>query len=366
MIEHSIFKVFKENTAGEIEKTAAQVWGKPYFENNYGWCREMLLERQDVMAALGVLKLGMDYGDLMGVERDMIPLVYIARMMPDTIACLEQLGFPEAVIEDSLEDVETWVEVYRKYHGGRCGLERLEWVLRTVAGLVYRLGSFQYERVTYEFPYHIYRNRDTAEYRALAAQGLWVDQDGYLAGTNGRPCHSRKQTKLVMGAESVTGFAVNLEIGVVEMEKLVSLDLREWKLVLAPGMKGMAIHIPAGADLSDERLRESLLMAEKYLGDKTSMVFSVVLCDSWLLDSHLVHLLPEDGRICSFMKKFYKLPVMESEPQIFERVMGFDFKREDMENFHALTRLQKNLQNYVLGGGEVFTTAGFLPLESYL
>ncbi len=332
----------------------------PYFENQGRWCRELLLDRQDVLAALEALKLGMEYAQLVGVERDMVPLVYIARMLPESVERLKRLGFSGQVMEDSFRDLELWTEVYRKYHNGRCGLERVEWVLRSVAGLVYRLGNFQFEKVTYEFPYHIYENLSTGEYRALAVPGLQVDQDGYLAGTNGRPCCRRRETALSFESGNVTGCAADLVRGVIDMGRSVSLDLREWKLVLAPGMKALALHIPAGADLSEEKLWESLFMAKAYFGNEQALARSLVLCDSWLLDPHLTSLLPEEGKICSFMKKFYKLPVMETVPQIYERVMGFDFRLEEMESYHPVTSLQKNLQKYVLGGGEVFTTAGFL------
>ena len=357
MIEHNIFS---KDANREIGKADAQMRQYPYFENSGSWCRELLLERQNVPAVMDVLKLGMEYADLVGVERDLVPLVYISRMLPDAVNRLKRLGFSDLVIEDSFRDLEIWMEVYRTYHNGRCGLERVEWVLRSVAGLVYRLGDFQFEKVTYEFPYHIYKNQRTEEYRALTVPGLRVDQDGYLAGTNGRPCHCWRETELSIEPGKATGNGVNLNMGTIDMERSVSLNFREWKLVLAPGMKALALHIPAGADLSERTLKESLAMAKTCFRKESVLNQSLVLCDSWLLDPHLTQLLPEEGKICSFMKKFYKLPVMETVPQIYERVMGFDFKQEEMESYHAVTSLQKNLQKYVLGGGEVFTTAGFL------
>lgn len=363
MIKHSIFS---ENTQKEIERAAAKMAQYPYFENNGGWCGELLLIRQDVPAALQALRLGMRYADLVGVERDMVPLVYIFQMLPKTVERLVRAGFSDKIVEDSLRDVETWIDVYRAYHHGRCGLERLEWAFRLTAGLVYRMGEFQFERVTYEFPYYLYQNRGKGNYMAFAAPGLYVDQDGYLEGTNGRLCRYRRETELSFSAEYVQGFTVDLQKGIVETEKTASLSLKEWGPVLIPGMKALTLHIPAGADLSEEKLLESLRMAMGYFGKEIGLETSLILCDSWLLDPHLEELLPENGRICSFMRKFYKLPVKEQVPQIFERVMGFDFKRGELESFQAITSLQKHLKNYILGGGEVFTTAGFLPNRSAL
>lgn len=352
MIKHSIFS---EHTQKAVASASAVFRSHPFFMSNYRWCRELLLKRKDPEQAAKAAELGIRHGEMLNLDAYMLPVVYIDWMLPEVFEDFRNQEIPERIFLESLKDIEIWIKVYRKYHEDRAGLDQIEWVFRSICGQVRRFGSLQFEEVTYEFPFLIYKNRNTGEYRALACPGLKVDQDGYFSGTNGRELSRESETYLRFQDGTVTGFSPDLKQGVFDMEKSVTLHLPDWELELAPGEKAVTVHIPEGADLSPDKIDLALEAAKEYYEG------SLLVCDSWLLDPHLEFILPEKSRIISFMERFYKLPFKADRPQILERVMGFDCSMEKPEHYPCSTSLQTSLKKYLLEEKEMFTTAGFLP-----
>ncbi|WP_460641323.1 acyltransferase domain-containing protein [Lacrimispora brassicae] len=352
MIRHNIFS---EDIQKAVASASAVFRSYPFFMSNYIWCKELLLKRKDPEHAAEAVELGIRHAKMLDLDAYLLPVVYIDWMLPEAFEEYKNQGIPELVFLESMKDIEIWIKVYRRYHGDKVGLDQIEWVFRSISGKVRRFGSLQFEEVTYEFPFLIFKNRQTGEYKALACPGLKVDQDGYFSGTNGRNYNRESETSVSVLNETVTGFSPDLKQGVLKMEKAVTLDLSDWELKLAPGEKTAAVHIPEGADLSPDKIDSALETAKEYYTG------SLLVCDSWLLDPHLEFILPEKSRIISFMERFYKMPLKAERPQILERVLGFNCSMEKLENYPCSTSLQISLKKYLLKGKEMFTTAGFLP-----
>jgi len=351
MTKHSIFN---ENTQAAVAFSAAAYKSNEFFMRNYSRCRELLLAEKDPEGAAEAMMFGIRHARLLHLDDFLLPVVYIDWMLPEIINELQKQDVLEAVIWDSLKDVEIWIQSYSKYHNGQVGLDRISWVFRSLAGKVRRFGSLQFEEVTYEFPFLIFENRQSGELQALAGPDLMIDQDGYISGTNGRSTRREIKTYLDFGDRILTGYSADLNSGTVKMDAPVILKREEWELKLAPGEKAVAVHIPEGSDLSSDSIDSSFKTAKKYYENY------VLVCDSWMLDPHLKHILPQTSKIVSFMLRFNKIPVMAQRPQILERVMGFDFTMEALERFPCTTSLQSSLKKYLLDGNEMFTTAGFM------
>ncbi len=352
MIRHNIFS---EDTQKAVASASAIFRRYPFFMSNYKWCKELLLIKKNPEKAAEAIRLGIRHANMLNLDAGILPVVYIDWMMPAAIEDILNQGIPERIFLESMKDIEIWIKVYQKYHEGRVGLDRIEWVFRSVAGKVRRFGSLQFEEVTYDFSFLIFKNRYTSEYRALACPGFKVDQDGYFSGTNGRVFTREYKTYVNCLNETVTGFSADFKRGAVNIDKTLILHLSDWELCLAPGEKAVAVHIPQGADLSPDKIDSSLEEAKKYYPG------SLLVCDSWLLDPNLKFILPERSRIINFMERFYKMPIMAECPQILERVMGFDCSMERLESYSCSTSLQISLKKHLLEGKEMFTTAGFLP-----
>jgi len=346
--------IFSEDTQAAVAFFAAAYESNEYFIRNYSRCRELLLVEKDPEGAAEAVMFGIRHARLLHLDDFLLPVIYIDWMLQELVQELEKQGIPEAVIRDSFKDVEIWIQSFRKYHKGQVGLDRIEWVFRSLTGKVRRFCSLQFEEVTYEFPFLIFENRQSGEFQAVAGPDLMIDQNGYISGTNGRSVICETKTFLDFGDRALTGYRVDLESGTVKMDTPVVLNRKEWELKLAPGEKAIAVHIPEGSDLSPDSIDSSFHRAKNYYENQ------ILVCDSWLLDPHLKHILPETSKIISFMNRFHKMPVLTGQPQILERVMGFDFTMEALEHFSCTTSLQASLKKYLLEGNEMFTTAGFM------
>ncbi|MBE5989635.1 MAG: hypothetical protein E7250_18135 [Paenibacillaceae bacterium] len=346
--------IFSEDTQAAVAFFAAAYESNEYFIRNYSRCRELLLVEKDPEGAAEAVMFGIRHARLLHLDDFLLPVIYIDWMLQELVQELEKQGIPEAVIRDSFKDVEIWIQSFRKYHKGQVGLDRIEWVFRSLTGKVRRFCSLQFEEVTYEFPFLIFENRQSGEFQAVAGPDLMIDQNGYISGTNGRSVICETKTFLDFGDRALTGYRVDLESGTVKMDTSVVLNRKEWELKLAPGEKAIAVHIPEGSDLSPDSIDSSFHRAKNYYENQ------ILVCDSWLLDPHLKHILPETSKIISFMNRFHKMPVLTGQPQILERVMGFDFTMEALEHFSCTTSLQASLKKYLLEGNEMFTTAGFM------
>lgn len=352
MTEHSIFS---EQTRTAVAASSVVFEGHPYFKRNYSRCRELLLIEKNPDEAAESVRLGIMHARLLHLDGFMLPLVYIDWMLPELIKDLKKQGILDTVIMESLKDIEIWIQSYRKYHQGEVGLDRFEWVFRSLAGKVRRFGSLQFEEVTYEFPFLLLKNRQSEKLKALAYPGLIADQDGYFAGTNARKTMSKVKTLLECREGNLRGYSADLERGTLIVEKETSYCMEDWEVMLVPGEKAVAVHIPEGADLSPDSIDASLHAAKSYYENH------ILVCESWMLDPHLEFILPQSSRLVNFMHRFYKIPVKADRPQILERVMGFDFTMEKLLEFPCTTSLQSSLKKYLLEGNEMFTTAGFMP-----
>lgn len=360
MTRHNIFK---KDTIKAIDAAAEEFGKYPYFNRFFQWWASLLMEKRDSKAAKEAMDLGMQYAQMLGLLKDMLPLVCIDRILPEIQREFQNRNLPESVMLDSLKDIEIWVQVYKRCHNGMAGLARNEWVFRSLTGQVLRFGSLQFEEVTYEFPFMVFQNRINGRFQALAVNGLNIDQDGYISGTNSRCCRQEKETIMYLKDSAIYGYGVDLQKGIVRCDSVSVLRKDQWELVMAPGERAVAVHIPEGTDLSPEKTDLSFQAAVEYYKDRFYGKSRMFVCDSWMLDYHLGEILPKESNICQFMRRFYKLPVYAKTPQMLERVMGFDFEICSLADFSCKTSLQTKLKKYLLEGNEVFTTAGFLKWQ---
>ncbi len=116
--------------------------------------------------------------------------------------------------------------------------------------------------------------------------------------------------------------------------------------------EGFSIHIPSDADLSTEAVVGSVHAAKNLLGDGT------YYCRSWLLSHKLKKLLPETSNVRKFRTLFRGF-------EYFPDDTGYRlwvFKNPDLlpADFPEDTTLQKNMKIFVLHGGKVGASYGFL------
>jgi hypothetical protein len=112
------------------------------------------------------------------------------------------------------------------------------------------------------------------------------------------------------------------------------------------------VHIPADADMSIDKLRNSYLKAldffEKYYPDFKG---ADMVCNSWLLAPSLKYVLPENSKILQFQKAF-QVERMEGDSLGF---MDWVYGSKDipLDKLPEDTLLQRNLKPYLQNGGKI-------------
>lgn len=133
----------------------------------------------------------------------------------------------------------------------------------------------------------------------------------------------------------------------------------EWERLLSKGDGYAGLHIPRGADLSLESMKESFDLAinltrERYPEYNAKAVF----CTSWMLDPRLKELLGENSKISGFINQFIKFPAPSSNRDIF----GFVFPRycTEYDKLPEDTSLQRKIKELYLSGEYIFSFNGIL------
>lgn len=130
------------------------------------------------------------------------------------------------------------------------------------------------------------------------------------------------------------------------------------------GEYAIETHIPQGEPLFKEKCLESFEMAKdffaKYFSEFSPKFF---MCDSWLLCPKLADILEPDSNTVKFMKLWQPIDYpKDNSAQAVERVFGFGFNRNEIEHAPETTGLQRRLKKYLLSGGNIDITAGYIKI----
>jgi len=143
--------------------------------------------------------------------------------------------------------------------------------------------------------------------------------------------------------------------------RMFRLGRLQFHIIKKDGREYINTHIPQDEPLIESECIESFDIArkffKKYFPDCTADRF---ICSSWLLSENLTEILSEGSNIVRFMKLWTKTTVDEDDSaQAKGRVFGFDFDG-NVENAPENTSLQKNLKKYLLDGGKILHTHGYI------
>lgn len=144
------------------------------------------------------------------------------------------------------------------------------------------------------------------------------------------------------------GFWVGRQLSLL----LFRIGTLEYELVDWKGKPAVSVHIPSDADLSAERLDDSVRAAQAFLKQRLpAYAGAPMICDSWLLSPALQTLLPPSSKILGFQSRFRPISWDERD----EGYRLWVFKRADLapENFPEDTSLQRSIKRHVLNGGTI-------------
>ena len=274
-------------------------------------------------------------------------IVYAAvfgQALPELAERLKQECRNHRILEDTLADYGIWARRYER-ETGRVGIGEYKWMCVLFCQKIYRIGRLQYEKILYREPYYLFRSRTDGDYRIVPQAGMEVLRRDAAGGQ----------------AHTLRYYPVEERQARILSER-AKLNMDEYELVLAPGMPVLNLHVPEGEPLLPRQVDKSLQAAASFFRERNYP--SVIgVCDSWLLDPATEEYACASENILDFQRRFRKYPLEKEGSDAINRIFGRKYGKEKPENFPEKTSLQRSLKNYLLQGGTLRDTGGFLELR---
>jgi hypothetical protein len=241
-------------------------------------------------------------------------------------------------------------------NNGRPGVDAaaFNWLIFYAKALVFYSGVFNITPKYFDDRAVILQNKMTGEIKPIITVDE-IHRDGGILGSAGFedeegsfPANFIETDEYYEGYEAKNALVIN------ERKRFYK---NEWDILLAPGYGIAGIHIPRGANLSEEVMRcglsDALTMTRKHYPEYNA---KAVYCASWMIDPQLEKFLGAESKIVSFTKKFTTFPRRDYGGAIF----GFVFPRkpDDYNDLPEDTSLQRKMKAHYLSGKFVYSPAG--------
>ena len=290
---------------------------------------------------------------------DILPVLILAREVPDMIKRYEARGFNEAQILKNLEciKINLWVLVLRQ---GRPYLDQghYNWICHYTKAMIFDHKAFNFQPAVWGSAAIYLRNKESGECLPMMTQGRFAKNGlplGAVGATDEDGAFDAEFTEI---PQLFIGHLVR--DGRVE-EKLSKLSRTEWECVLRPGDDVISLHIPENTNLSPdfvmESIREGFELSKKYYPELNP---KFVVCYSWLLEPKLVELCGEKSRIAFFTTRFTKYPMKDTTGTGCLGYVFPGYQSGPVENFPENTTLQRGIKKLMLDGDFIRGTAGVI------
>lgn len=270
---------------------------------------------------------------------------------------------PGDVSRDTCSEIGRFAEFYKAKHGGRWGYppNHLPWLRNIARGDLYMLGRFNYKTGPFRGPVCVYRNTETGEALALAADGICFDGEGYCRrGQEISGPEDGWTSVLVVDENSVTGNPIS-PLGMAVNER-VTLRGGAWKRVLAPGDPVLEVHIPLGGPMPVEGCAASVARAvdffPRYFPDRP---FAALAIHSWLFNTQIEGMLGPASNLARLQREVYLYPV----PSTGKDGLYWIFGEHDVDPDTAPrdTRLRRAILDHLAAGKRLRNGGMFLLKE---
>lgn len=297
----------------------------------------------------------------LGEDAGLFYLLVALAFIPAVHEYHKTLPVTPRVTEDTCRQVHCFTLNHRRGMNGRWGVYRNQfgWLGNYLAPNLYmRVGRFEYWRQSYKRGFRVYRQIATGATVVLAPDKSTYTAQGHQCFNPSQPPAGTWQSVFSEDADAVSGNPISPRGKA--MSKVVKLDKKQWRCVLAPGDTVLDMHIPAGGQMGPQACRESFeeaarLFCENFADDRPK----AITCGSWMLSEQLEECLPEQSNLVQLVKEIYVLPL----PCVGNDGMWFVFLQEKFDPATAPrdTSLRRDMLNY-LNKGNVWRNAGMIVM----
>ncbi len=293
-----------------------------------------------------------------GIATDMFALFPLISASCDWTRRYEEHGFSEEEIKDMYKVLYISLNLSKIATGKYAfTLTYYDWTLLYTYCEIFDLGSFNFQFTKLKSSVIALKNKITGKHALMMTKGDF-HRDGRLLGTPG--FEDTEGSFNAEFSETDDAFIGHLACDSLASPELSVLKKSEWECVIRQGNEVLSVHIPRGADLSEEAICKSYKDAMRLARERFPEYNPKILhCESWIIDRQIEKLLGEKSRIVGFGKNFLRFPLGSTHGRD-----GFSFvflghtgsETELPEN----TSLRRKIKELYLNGGYTYASGGFV------
>lgn len=288
---------------------------------------------------------------------DLLPLIILLPLIPDSIAQYRRKGFSEEAIHSCLEAYRGSLDILTAQNGRPLVNQLYFWWLGLYAkAAIYHCGSFQFELRKHPNEAVLLRDRKTGSVVPVMT-AVTLHRSGRILGSAG--CEDAEGALPVTLRETETAWYGHASLGAAVSMEECCFPKDRWESLLKPQDHILSMHISRGAKFSPEAVSEALTQARR-IAMEAYPEFHIqgITCHSWLLDPTLETILGNASNIANFGSRFARYPVRSKGRDVFGYV--FPANAPIDATLPENTRLQRGLKKLYLKGGYIYSYAGFL------
>ncbi len=294
-------------------------------------------------------------GTLLG---NMYPLLILLTQVPKAHRDYVSRGFTKEEADkymcafcDSIATVEQRFNL----HGINSGF--YDWLCIYAVPHIFREGIFDFELRSAPSDILCLKKKNAQEYAILPTVGRF-HKDGQVLGSAG---FTEEEGAFDADFSETDDAFIGRDTRRARVSASVSTYPKsQWEVYLRPGQDVVSIHIPTGAVMTPENIKNSVdgglaVAKQRYPEFDPKCAF----CSSWLLDPILGGLLGENSKIAGFGNTFLRFPVKSTGFEMF----NFVFPGVDRTKFSELpeeTSLHRKLKALYQDGGCIHVVSGLM------
>ena len=280
------------------------------------------------------------------VDDEYYSYLLLIMALPNAIKNYYTRGFSKSEIIDIFKNFKDAINA---------GTQKYNWLRHYTSSVIFKTSLFVITPRIITAPVMLLKNKN-GEYKLLMINEK-IHRDGKILGSAG--CENEDGSFISDFSETDEFYIGHEVIDARVSQETSRLRKSEWQLVTKQGDGMAGVHIPRGADLTEEKMLKSFKEAFKITAERyTDFNPKTVHCLTWMLDPKLAEILGPNSKITGFINQYLKYPIKSNGQELFNFVFPGDF--DSYESLPEDTSLQRKLKAMYINGEFIHAHAGFV------
>ena len=280
------------------------------------------------------------------VDDEYYSYLLLIMALPNAIKNYYARGFSKSEIIDIFKNFKDAINA---------GTQKYNWLRNYTSSVIFKTSLFAITPRRIAAPIMLLKNA-ASEYKILMIDRK-IHRSGKILGSAG---YTDEEGSFISDFSETDEFYIGHEVRDARvLSEISKLKKSEWQLVTKQGDGMAGIHIPRGADLTEEKMMKSFKEAFKITAERyPEFNPKTVHCQTWMLEPRLAEILGPNSKITGFINQYLKYPIKSNGQELFNFVFPGDF-----DSYEALpedTSLQRKLKAMYINGEFIHAHAGFV------